>query len=557
MLRALSLVTCLLPALAPAATPEVGTLSGFAKVVNDGPGDQTDPHVSGALVAYTNESGGRSEIRYHDLVSGEDAAIPSEGAFDFVSDISGDTVVFTRVSTSSAIYTYQVGAGLPAKELAPQPGSSRRAAVIGGRTVAWQDFGFTGSTLEPEIAIYDLDQGTLTRLTEDRMLDRTPSVAPDGQTVVWAKCNAEGLQCDIWRARREGSAFYSQALTGSEGEESQPDTNGDLVVYASTRIVDGVSDRDIYWKPVNGGTEQRLALPGLDANPSISGSLIAFERRDPAKGDFDIALYNLDTQTLYLLTDSPDNENLNDLSVSDDGTVRVVWTVSKNGDFNVHSFTFQLPRDGPCDVAPTATPTPPRSAEEVCKQPGKTPLLAALEVARTTGQPNAVSLGFHGKGAGVMCVDNGYSGERATSGWVWLDGREIVDPSRFKPTVALVARDVTLGGNTWLAALISGNPGSSFRIRVYGTPSECGATVSPAGSRQVAGQAITPISLETSGVSSLTFEPDEDARSFGCSTSGTTSGAVGLVLLALWLARPRREPVLVSRKELRRRGSSL
>ncbi|NTX38739.1 hypothetical protein HUA78_30260 [Myxococcus sp. CA033] len=555
MLRALALLTCLLPALSP-ASPEVGSLSGSAKLVNGGPGDQTDPHVSGALVAYTSESGGTSEIRYHDLASGTDQAIPNDGAFDFVSDISGSTVVFTRVNTSSAIFTYEVGTAQAPVELAPQAGSSRRAAVIGGRTVAWQDFGYTGSTLEPEIALFDLDQGTLTRLTDDRMLDRTPSVAPDGKTVVWAKCDAQGQHCDIWQARWAGNGFNSQALTGSEGEESQPDTNGDIVVYASTRTVDGVSDRDIYWKPVNGGTEQRLALPGLDANPSISGSLIAFERKDPAKGDFDIALYDLDTQTLYLLTKSAENENLNDLSVADDGTVRVVWTVAENGDFNVHSFTFKLPGNAPCEDVASAEP--PRTAEAVCTQPGSTPLLAALEVARTTGQPNAVSLGFYGLGAGVLCVDNGYSGERATSGWVWLDGAEIVDPSSFKPTVSLVARDVTLDGNTWLAALISGNAGSSFRIRIYGTASQCDVTPPPVkGEERIPGEYVAPLSLEVGGVSSLTFVPQGETHGAGCSAGGTSMAAAGLALVALWLARPRRVSVRVSRKELRRSGRAL
>ncbi|MCP3105156.1 hypothetical protein LZ198_40440 [Myxococcus sp. K15C18031901] len=555
MLRALPLLTCLLPALSPAA--DAPSLSGALQVVNAGPGDQTDPHVSGSLVAYTNESGGTSEIRYHDLTTGEDAAIPNGGAFDFVSDVSGGTVVFTRVSTSSAIFTFDVSTDGPPEELAPQDGSSRRAAVIGGRTVAWQDFGYTGSTLEPEIAVFDLDQRTLTRLTDDHMLDRTPAVSPDGKTVVWAKCDVAGQHCDIWQARWGGDRFNSQALTGSEGEESQPDTNGDIVVYASTRTVEGVTDRDIYWKPVNGGAEQRLALPGLDANPSVSGSLIAFERKDPAKGDFDIVLYDLSTQTLYQLTNSPEDENLNDLSVSDDGTVRVVWTVSEAGDFNVHAFTFELPRENPCEGVAAFGATP-RTAEQVCNQPGSTPLLAALEVARTTGQPNAVSLGFYGKGAGVMCVDNGYAGDRATSGWVWLDGAEIVDPSRFKPGVSLVARDIRMKGSSWLAALISGSAGSSFRIRVYGEPSQCGVSnVSSAGlpgAQLIPGTRVVPVVVEGSGVSPLTFG-NEDGT--GCSTGGGSLAAGGLALLALCLTRPRRARVVVARKELRRNGGAL
>ncbi|GEL68358.1 hypothetical protein [Myxococcus virescens] len=536
MLRTLALSCCLSSPLAFASTPELRTLTGTLHVVAGGPGDQTDPHVSGPLVAYTNESRGTSEIRYHDLRTSADAAIPNGGAFDFVSDISDGTIVFTRVSTSSAIYTFDVAVDAAPRELAPEAGSSRRSAVIGGRTVAWQDFGYTGVTSQPEIAVYDLDQGTLTRLTDDTFQDRAPAVSPDGSTVVWAKCDEQGLRCDIWQARRSAYGFSSQALTGSEGEESQPDTNGDIAVYASTRTLDGVTDRDIYWKPLNGGTEQRLALPGMDANPSISGSLIAFERRDPVKNDFDIVLYDLSTETLYAITETPENESLTDLSVDADGTVRVVWTVSENGDFNVHAFTFKLDDEPGCKLAAVDTPSP----EAVCARPGTWPLLAALEVARTSGQPNGVALGFAGTGEGVLCVDNGYNGENSTAGWVWINGRELVDPSRFKQGVPLVATRAPLDGHNSLAALISGKPGSAFRLRVYAPPAVCQpAADTSTGARVIPGRALKAVSSSSSAVSPATFVPEGPVRDTalrGCSTGGgplTLSGVI--LLLACWL----------------------
>jgi len=551
MLRTLALVSWLLPAVYPAfAQRDARSINGTAQVVNGGPGDQTDPHVSGVLVAYTNEVGGTSEIRYHDLESGQDAAIPNGGAFDFVSDVSGRTVVFTRVSTSSAIYIFDVGPGATPVELAPEEGSSRRAAVIGGRTVAWQDFGYTGNTLQPEIATYDLDRGLLTRLTSDTLQDRTPAVAPDGRAVVWAKCDAQGLRCDIWEARWSEGGFVSQALTGTEGEESQPDTNGQVVVYASTRTVEGVTDRDIYWKPVGGGTEQRLALPGMDANPSISGSLVAFERKAPERSDFDIALYDLRTQALYLLTRSPENESLNDLSVGADGQVRVVWTAPANGDFNVHSFTFHLPAVPHCQPAQQEG----RSPIQVCVEPQDWPLLTSVELTRTAGARNRAAFHFMGSGAGVLCVDNGFSGEPATSGWIWLNGHEEVTPAQLNPCVSLVAASVAMrDGDNLVNAMMAGNPGSSFRLRVYGMPLTCEPDDAPGqqeepGAARIFGQHVRPVSLASEAVSSMTFIPEGAVRFVGpgpghggCSTGGGSPTWVGLMMLALWWLRPRRE----------------
>ncbi|WP_164018798.1 TolB family protein [Pyxidicoccus trucidator] len=564
MLRTLALVSMLFPAVYPAfAQMEARPIHGTHRVVNNGPGDQTDPHVSGALVAYTNEVRGTSEIRYHDLASGQDAAIPNEGAFDFVSDVSGGTVVFTRVSASSSIYTFDVGPEATPVEVAPEAGCSRRAAVIGGRTVAWQDFGYTGNSLQPEIATYDLDRDILTRLTNDTLQDRTPSVAPDGRTVVWAKCDAQGLRCDIWEARWSEGGFVTQALTGAEGEDSQPDTNGQVVVYASTRTVDGVTDRDIYWKPVGGGAEQRLALPGLDANPSISGSLVAFERRAPGKSDFDIALYDLASQTLYVLTSGVEDENLNDLSVDADGQVRVVWTAPASGDFNVHSFTFQLQEEPHCDPGQKEGRLP----IQVCFEPENWPLLTSVELTRTTGGPNSAEFQFPGSGVGVLCVDNGYSSAPATSGWVWLNGHEKVTPAQFKPDVSLIAAGVVMGGDNLLKATISGSPGSSFRLRVYGMPPKCEADDAPGqqqepGAMVIPGQRVQPMALQSEAVSPMTFIPEGKVRVLGpvpggCSTGGGSLALVGLMVVALWLARPQRVGVVARRKELRREPRAL
>lgn len=512
MFRTLATLSWLLPTLALAQTLG-GPLVGKHAVVNAGPGDQTDPHVSGSLVAYTSEVGGGSEIRHHDLATGRDAPVPSSGSYDFVSDISGGTVVFTRVTAHSSIFTYDVNTEAPPEEIAPRDGANRRAAVIGGRTVAWQDFNFRSSVLEPEVAAFDLSSRTLTRLTEDALLDRTPAVSADGQVTVWSKCQVSGSGCDIWQAQATQGGFLTRRLTGTEGEDIQPDTNGQVVVYASTRTVDGVTDRDIHWQPVGGGAEQRLVLPGVDTNPSISGSLLAFERYDATaeQPNFDIYLYDLRAQTLYALTRTADNENLNDISMSPDGTVHVVWTVAEGGDFNVHAFTFQLPKKDPDTCTEPEDSAP---AEDVCNAPGSRRLLAAVEVSRTTGKPSAASLQFEGTGPGVLCVDNGFSGERSTSGWVSLNGTTEVDPSSFKQSVSLVARRVELQGDNALAALVAGQPGSSFRVRLYGPldPVCHNEDAVPAEGQVVPGLALAPVSTNvvTSFDDSSRFVPAGD-----------------------------------------------
>jgi hypothetical protein len=543
MRRLLLALLCWMPAVAIGQTPGE-PLVGVRKVVNNGPGNQSDPHVSGSIVTYTNESQGVSEIRYHDLSTSQDLAIPNGGAYDFVADISGGTVVFTRVTTTSSIFTYSVGTQGPAQEVAPQASGNRRSAVVGHRTVAWQDFSYPTPSSQPEIVAFDLQSQTLTRLTDDDVLDRTPAVSADGSVIVWTKC-ASGLVCDVWQAVAAPGGFQTMALTGSEGEESQPDSNGQTVVYASSRTdASGVTDRDIYWKPVGGGTEYRLALPGLDANPSISGTLVAFERQDPSSPstNYDIMLFDLKTQTLYRLTATPQSENLNDISVGDDGLVRVVWSMPENG-FDVHAFVFRLPGTPECQEPE------PQTAEEACTNPGDRPLLASVQMSRAEGEPTEAGRPLPASGEVVVCVDNGHGGAPATTaGWVEINGTSVVDPSAFQQDVELIARPFQVDQDTSLSARIAGKPGMAFRVRVYGPPPPCDQEVE--GQEIIAGEHVAPRQWEP-------VSPQEVAGGeggspgLGCGMNGGSMAWVGALLLAALLWGRRREPASVSLRSRR------
>jgi Tol biopolymer transport system component len=328
----------------PAAAVTTGTLPPTTpQVVNNGPGNQTDPHVSGDLVSYTSEVAPtvNTEIRHHDLATGSDTAISNSGFQDFLSDVSGNTIVFTRVTLDeSAIFTFDANAGGAAVELAPEAGPShRREPAIGGQTVGWQDFSFTGNTLEPEVVAHDLATGISTRLTFNTQLERDINVSPDGNVVVFTQCDTSGTACDVFKATRSGGSWTTAAVTNGAGEALTADTNGSLVVYSATRA----GETDIYYQPLTGGTEQRLALSSVDVNPNVSNQLISFDRSASPGAPRDVYIYDTATDTLYQLTDTTADESLSDISASPSGLVRVVYQDRVDGTFNVYARSFTLP----------------------------------------------------------------------------------------------------------------------------------------------------------------------------------------------------------------------
>src|SRR5579871_6018050 len=130
------------PLAALAAITMGAPLTGTTTVVNNGPGDQSDPHVSGNLCAYSDAQTNAFTIRYHDLSANTDNGVPQPaGALDFLSDINGNTIAFTRVTSSaSSIFTYTVGAA-SAVEIDPVAHAVRTAAQIGNGVVVWEDHG--------------------------------------------------------------------------------------------------------------------------------------------------------------------------------------------------------------------------------------------------------------------------------------------------------------------------------------------------------------------------------------------------------------------------------
>ncbi|HET9224941.1 MAG TPA: PxKF domain-containing protein [Roseiflexaceae bacterium] len=320
-------------------------IAGTLTVVDNSPGDQTDPHLSGDLVVYTSAVASGAEIGYHNVRTGEHSQILSNGGFDFLADVSGNTVAYTRHISDAqlglrAIYLYDVSTTTQPVALDPQPGSIRERAAIGNQTVAWVEYQSSGLGARGEIVVHDLATATTTRLTNDLLHDSNPAVSPDGSAIVWEKCLIDPNHCDVWQATRSGTGWAARQLTGTSSDERHADTNGQVVVYHAVR--DGESD--IFWQPVGGGPEQRLALPSTQQRPAISGNLIAFEHYDEeaAAPSFDILIYDLASGNGYRIAQTPGNDILADVAVGANGQAHVVWAV-RESDSNVYAFSFNAP----------------------------------------------------------------------------------------------------------------------------------------------------------------------------------------------------------------------
>ncbi len=306
-----------------------GQVTSPRVVINNGPGNQTEPHVSGNLATYTD---GGARIRYFDFLTGIDAAVPagSAGDQDTLSDVNGNLISFSRTTgVTTHIFAYDISSA-SLTEISPQPGPLLFNPVLGGKTLAYVDFNRGNG----DIFVHDLANPSLPsqNLSASLDTDDSPGVAPDGNTVVWEKC--VGANCDILKALRTAGIWTVSTVANSPFNEENPDTDGTWIVYDSNKT----GNSQIYFQPVAGGSETGLNIAGDSINPSISQGVISFENRAGAPGD--IFVYVIATNTLYQVTSTPTvDDTLNDVSVLPNGDIRVVWSALEF-DNNIYATTF-------------------------------------------------------------------------------------------------------------------------------------------------------------------------------------------------------------------------
>lgn len=307
-------------------------LPGTAQQISIAAGNQTNPHVTCGIASYTNDDfEGSSTIRYFDFATNTEHVLPGNG-LDRLSDTDGKRIAFTELgATGDTLILYDIASQTTTRIA----GDHNFDPSIGGNLVAFTHF-LSQTTFE--IGVYDWTTGITTQLTSDGLLNRHPTVSPDGKVMVWEKCQNNGTGCDIYSATQTGPGTFTTRLLTDAGEDTRADTNGQLVAYIS----DKSGENDVYLRRVDGSNEMHIALPGDQRDVRISGNLVVFE--SGKVGAYDIFLYDLSTARLYQVTNTPDHdETLSDIIAGCDGVNRIIYAVPGTfGDFDVWGFNFQL-----------------------------------------------------------------------------------------------------------------------------------------------------------------------------------------------------------------------
>jgi hypothetical protein len=320
--------------------------------INNAAGDQTLPHVSKDLAAYTNIAD--NHIHYYRFSTGVDAAIPGgDSVSDTLSDVNGNRICFTREEPSGAfeIAVFDVETSVVTL-IDPHPTDLRLGCALGGDTLVYTDYG-TGNGMG-DMFVYDLANPSSPPqpLSLSPNQEQNPNVSPDGNTVLWENCPTPS-NCDVWKATRTGGIWTVSTVVASADNEQNPDTDGAWIVYdAHTGLQ--LNDQ-VFFRPASGGAATQLVLDGVSVNPSVSKGFIGFERLLPSAQNADILVYDIANNLLYQLTSTPAyNEELNDISVLDNGDVRVVWASNDGagGDENIYATTFTPIRPATYSICP-------------------------------------------------------------------------------------------------------------------------------------------------------------------------------------------------------------
>ena len=331
---AIGVGTTVVFAIAPA---NGGSVGGSTTVVDNTAGDQLDPHVSGNIAAYTDQSNiDGVVIRYYDFLNpvSPNATIPgSSGHQDTLSDVNDTHIAFSRFNAVDGTRSCMVFDLATNSTIKIASASSVGATAVGGDTVA---FVSSGDIMVGRISA---PLAPLTNLSASAASDASPAVSPAGDVVVWASCISPGTNCSIMKATVEGGAWSAPSLVSS-APSTNPDIDGTNIVY--------YSNGDIIYRAVGGGAAVQLEIAGEQRNPSIAGGVIAFESSVDVSTAADLLVYQISTNTLFRLTDTPlINESLNDITVLPNGDVRLVWAADDDSAEafvrNIYARTFTLP----------------------------------------------------------------------------------------------------------------------------------------------------------------------------------------------------------------------
>ena len=319
--------------LQPAEAP---MLEGTLQQIGKNEGRQSGARTDGHLVSYMDfdQFTFDERIRYYDFSTNTDHLIPSDRSSS--PSINGGRIAFHE-ALGFCLFQSVVFDPVSQTRTTVLPGVA--LPVIGGNLIA---------SIKPlvannhyEIETYDLNTGATTQLTNDDLNDTNQQISPSGNAVVWNKCQGFGnISCDIYSSIQTAPGVFStRVLTGPDSEDQAPTTNGQIAAYI--KRLNGETEFDVYFQPVEGGQETRLQIPLSQHEAKVAGNLIAFGSENlTSSGSFelDIFVYDISNGRLFRVTNTPVHEYIGDFNVSN-GVGRIVFT----RDEDIYAFTFPVP----------------------------------------------------------------------------------------------------------------------------------------------------------------------------------------------------------------------
>ena len=334
-------------------TTSVPLLIGSSQVVNNGPGNQTDPHLDGNLVSYTDDNlAGTTSVRYFDFATNIDHLVPGNGA-DSESEVNVGRIAFTE-STSSGSQVVLFDTATQTRIVVPAYGLSK--PTIGGPYLLFEDRSSTEYMHPSDIGQYFIPNDLYFPQTSDYVPDTNPIISQAGNTMFYQSCQSAGVGCSFqgFLVVDPGTVIFF-TIPECPGASQYDVSNDHVLAYTSNK--DG--DTDIYIQPILGqeNPETRLLISGEQRDVSISGNLVAFESPVQLGNsvEYDIFVYDISTGNLYQATNTPVDESLSDISISH-GFARIVYDApSATTNSDVLAFKFRVPGSAPDQIVNLST----------------------------------------------------------------------------------------------------------------------------------------------------------------------------------------------------------
>ena len=321
---------------AGAATPI--TITGTTRQVTTNSAAQTDPHISGDLVVYSDSRHGNDDVYLFNLSTNTETQLTTATTPQHLADVNGTRVVYTDFTPPIArIALYDVTTGSTTLISSGSDGVPR----IDGQIVVFEKL-VGGTTYTTDICAVDLS--TMAEFpvaaTSGAIEDRD---AVSGTRVVFRRRASSDSPGQIVMV--DLSTMTETALTDGTSDAVISDIKGNLVVWE----IRSTSGDAIVVLDLSTGITKQLLLPHAQLTttraPRISGRFVTFE--DESTGTPEVDLYHVDSGQVFPISTSSGIRFLADI----DGN-RVAYVSNETGNLDIFLFEFTV--QPAVDVAPSS-----------------------------------------------------------------------------------------------------------------------------------------------------------------------------------------------------------